>query len=561
MSLKILLADDSLTAQNMGKKILTEAGYEVIAVSNGAQAMKKIASDQPDLVVLDVYMPGYTGIELCERIRNSRETARMPVVLSVGKMEAFKPEEVTRVRADGLIIKPFEATELVTMVKKLAEKVPPASVPRRASEAEGVPEMVESMAAQEPVPAEYAIQHHSFDIPQEIAATPAIGMELIPQEEPQPVEPQQTAGPQAESSVQLGVEREPAPIEIDEGLRMASAAGLSGVFEMEPTTHPGGEEAAEPTPVEEFERFSGPSADPAASQPAHEPAAGANAAPVDQDFRMQEPLGVGGGAECAPQAGPVTETWSVPPVPSGPTEYAQERVDDVQSEASLESALPHASTISSELSSWDEPVLSLSADRPHPSAAPVLDSSPVEFPGAGSVWAAEEAEVESYESAIPLHQQMRRDAQASGKLRSEPQANPAVSAKASAPSWEIPEPFPEPASELPPFREAAIRPESGPSLHAPVERSESQSAYSGPDHSSPDSPASGTQPAAEPAPAPKTGHHAVPASEFAPRVTVPAVTEAAVSPARIASIVEQVLERLKPEVVAAVTREIAKKDR
>ena len=53
MALKILLADDSMTAQNMGKKILVEAGYEVIAVSNGAAAVKKIAEHKPDLVVAD----------------------------------------------------------------------------------------------------------------------------------------------------------------------------------------------------------------------------------------------------------------------------------------------------------------------------------------------------------------------------------------------------------------------------------------------------------------------------------------------------------------------------
>ena len=64
MALKILLADDSTTAQNMGKKILTEAGYEVVAVSNGAAAVKKIAEHKPDMIVLDVYMPGYTGLEV-----------------------------------------------------------------------------------------------------------------------------------------------------------------------------------------------------------------------------------------------------------------------------------------------------------------------------------------------------------------------------------------------------------------------------------------------------------------------------------------------------------------
>ena len=89
MALKILLADDSTTAQNMGKKILTEAGYEVVAVSNGAAAVKKIAEHKPDLIVLDVYMPGYTGLEVCERVKSAIETNKIPVLLTVGKMEHF----------------------------------------------------------------------------------------------------------------------------------------------------------------------------------------------------------------------------------------------------------------------------------------------------------------------------------------------------------------------------------------------------------------------------------------------------------------------------------------
>ena len=75
MALKILLADDSATAQNMGKKILVEAGYEVVAVSNGAAAVKKIAEQKPDMIVLDVYMPGYTGLEVCERVKSAIETS------------------------------------------------------------------------------------------------------------------------------------------------------------------------------------------------------------------------------------------------------------------------------------------------------------------------------------------------------------------------------------------------------------------------------------------------------------------------------------------------------
>src|SRR3954468_6918859 len=114
-----------MTAQKMGQKILADAGHTVIAVSNGAAAVKKIASEKPDLAVLDIYMPGYTGLEVCERVRAAQETAKIPVLLTVGKMEmgSFKPEDANRVKADGVIIKPFEATDLLAAIKKIEEKL------------------------------------------------------------------------------------------------------------------------------------------------------------------------------------------------------------------------------------------------------------------------------------------------------------------------------------------------------------------------------------------------------------------------------------------------------
>jgi len=122
---KILLADDSVTAQNMGRRILSDAGYEVITVNNGSAALKKIAELKPDLIILDVYMPGYGGLEVCQRLKESPETARIPVLLSVGKLEPFKVDEARRVRADAHIIKPFEASELLTALTKLEDKIVP----------------------------------------------------------------------------------------------------------------------------------------------------------------------------------------------------------------------------------------------------------------------------------------------------------------------------------------------------------------------------------------------------------------------------------------------------
>jgi CheY-like chemotaxis protein len=122
---KILLADDSVTAQNMGRKILADAGYDVVTVNNGSAALKRINEINPDLIVLDVYMPGYSGLEVCQRLKESADTAHIPVLLTVGKLEPFKPEEARRVRADSYIVKPFEASELLTAITKLEDRMVP----------------------------------------------------------------------------------------------------------------------------------------------------------------------------------------------------------------------------------------------------------------------------------------------------------------------------------------------------------------------------------------------------------------------------------------------------
>src|ERR1700729_3908107 len=118
----------------MGRKILADAGYEVITVNNGSAALKKIAEQKPDLIILDVYMPGYSGLEVCQRLKEAQESSRVPVLLTVGKLEPFKPEEAKRVRADGYIVKPFEASELLSALSKLEDKIVPraeASKPGR----------------------------------------------------------------------------------------------------------------------------------------------------------------------------------------------------------------------------------------------------------------------------------------------------------------------------------------------------------------------------------------------------------------------------------------------
>ena len=199
MARKILLADDSVTAQNMGRRILSDAGYDVTTVNNGSAALKKIAESKPDLIVLDVYMPGYGGLEVCQRLREAPETARIPVLLTVGKLEPFKADEARRVRADGFIVKPFEASELLTALTKLEDKIVPQSQPSRQSRfAKALAGIEEPNPSKEFGDSETGWKNrlsippppskHRESAPEETSAVVASLREAVRSEEPKPAE-------------------------------------------------------------------------------------------------------------------------------------------------------------------------------------------------------------------------------------------------------------------------------------------------------------------------------------------------------------------------------------
>ena len=129
---KVLLADDSTHAQRMGTKILTGEGFEVVTVSNGEAAVKKLTGGGFDLVLADVFMPGRTGYELCAFVKTDPKTSHLPVILVVGQLEPYDPAQGERVQADGVLTKPFEASKVLEMVKralKVAEKKKKAAAP------------------------------------------------------------------------------------------------------------------------------------------------------------------------------------------------------------------------------------------------------------------------------------------------------------------------------------------------------------------------------------------------------------------------------------------------
>src|SRR5262244_2235865 len=119
MRSKILLADDSITIQKVVNLTFADEGIDVITVSNGEMAERRLSEINPDLVLADIFMPGKNGYELCQFIKDTPPFQNIPVVLLVGAFEPFDQGEAKRVRADGHLTKPFESRTLVETVRKL----------------------------------------------------------------------------------------------------------------------------------------------------------------------------------------------------------------------------------------------------------------------------------------------------------------------------------------------------------------------------------------------------------------------------------------------------------
>jgi len=78
---KILVVDDTPQNVKLLADLLTIKGYSVTTAANGNEALEKIASDRPDLVLLDIMMPGLSGYEVCRKVRENPTTTLLPVVL------------------------------------------------------------------------------------------------------------------------------------------------------------------------------------------------------------------------------------------------------------------------------------------------------------------------------------------------------------------------------------------------------------------------------------------------------------------------------------------------
>jgi CheY-like chemotaxis protein len=120
----LLLADDSVTIQRVIELTFAEEDVDVVAVSDGDQAIKHLESAPPDIVLADIGMPGRDGYEVARYIRQTPKLAHIPVVLLTGAFEPVDQAKAAEVGCDGVLAKPFEPQLVIGRVKELLAGIP-----------------------------------------------------------------------------------------------------------------------------------------------------------------------------------------------------------------------------------------------------------------------------------------------------------------------------------------------------------------------------------------------------------------------------------------------------
>jgi two-component system response regulator MprA len=119
-SITVLVADDNDVAQRLCRRVLEKAGYTVLIAADGLQAVEMALSKRPNMILMDVAMPGIDGIEAMRRIK--AEIPAQPIVIASAHSMASDRERFLAAGADDILSKPFRLADLVAIVAKLTSR-------------------------------------------------------------------------------------------------------------------------------------------------------------------------------------------------------------------------------------------------------------------------------------------------------------------------------------------------------------------------------------------------------------------------------------------------------
>ena len=119
MAKKILAVDDEKHIVRLVQINLQKEGYEVVTASNGREALERVASDKPDLIIMDVMMPEMDGFGALKILKADTATSGIPVIMLTAKAQDADVFQGWKSGADLYLTKPFNPQELLTFVKRI----------------------------------------------------------------------------------------------------------------------------------------------------------------------------------------------------------------------------------------------------------------------------------------------------------------------------------------------------------------------------------------------------------------------------------------------------------
>lgn len=126
--MRILIVEDSDAIRRMIEALVAARGFKVTAVSNGARGLEAAATDPPDVVLLDLNLPGtYDGLEVCRRLRAEPATASTPIVIITAMADADSKQRAIEAGCTAYYTKPFSPTALLKEISSFSTR--PRSAP------------------------------------------------------------------------------------------------------------------------------------------------------------------------------------------------------------------------------------------------------------------------------------------------------------------------------------------------------------------------------------------------------------------------------------------------
>ncbi|MFO7649120.1 MULTISPECIES: response regulator transcription factor [Halomonas] len=120
---KVLVVDDEANIVLSLEFLMQQAGFEVVTAEDGETALERVAEGAPDLVLLDISLPGISGFDVLERLRADPDHARLPIIMLTAHGREVEREKGMALGADDYITKPFSTQALVDKVKTLLAEV------------------------------------------------------------------------------------------------------------------------------------------------------------------------------------------------------------------------------------------------------------------------------------------------------------------------------------------------------------------------------------------------------------------------------------------------------